>query len=75
MTLTKAAYQNGHFKVYNQQNTPDRWHANNSRRIGPIIVVADVGYAFHDLIDMAKIFENSFNVSGKTTYFTFAFIC
>lgn len=74
MNLTKAADQNGHFRVYNQQNMPVRWHANNSRRNGPIIVVADVGYVFHDLIEMAKIYKNLFNVSGEIT-FTFAFKC
>ncbi|XP_055326227.1 bis(5'-adenosyl)-triphosphatase enpp4-like [Sitodiplosis mosellana] len=47
--LTKAAQQNGHFKVYNQENLPTRWHANNARRMGPIIAVADINYGFHDL--------------------------
>lgn len=47
--LSKAAEQNGHFNVYNQKNLPRRWHVNNTRRMGPIIVVADPHYGFQDL--------------------------
>lgn len=55
VNLTKAAQLNGHFKVYNKFNLPKRWHANNTRRMGPIIAVADSGYAFQDLWQEAKM--------------------
>lgn len=63
--LTEAAKQNGHFKVYNNQNIPLRWHANNMRRLGPIFAVADIGYAFQDQMDAAKAYEKKFNIKSR----------
>lgn len=63
--LTKAAHKNGHFKVYNQKTMPNRWHANNRRRLGPIVAVADVGYGFQDLMDYAKDYEKLYNISSE----------
>ena len=65
VNLTKAAEQNGHFKVYNENNLPDRWHAHNRRRMGPILALADVGYGFQDLFAAAKKYEEEFNVPCK----------
>lgn len=48
MNLTEAAKQNGHFRVYHLEDLPKRWHANHNR-LGPIVAVADGGYAFQDL--------------------------
>lgn len=62
--FTKAAKQNGHFKVYNQNNLPDRWHVNNERRFGPIIAVADVGYGFQDLMKNAIEYKKKYNVTS-----------
>lgn len=63
--LTKAANENGHFKVYNHKNMPDRWHANNQIRLGPIIAVADVGYGFQDLWDWAKDYEKKYKIPSE----------
>ncbi|XP_055296553.1 ectonucleotide pyrophosphatase/phosphodiesterase family member 5-like isoform X2 [Sitodiplosis mosellana] len=61
--LTKGAEQNGHFKVYNEHNLPARWHAHNRRRMGPILVVADSGYGFQDMVIAAQNYRKKFNVS------------
>lgn len=63
--LTKAAEENGHFKVYNHENMPDRWHANNRRRLGPIIAVANIGYAFQDQMDFAKDYEKRYKIPSE----------
>lgn len=63
--LTRAADQNGHFKVYNKGNIPARWHANNTDRLGPIFAVADVEYGFQDLIEAAKYYERAYNISSE----------
>lgn len=63
--LTKGAQENGHFKVYNSTNLPKRWHANNKRRIGPILAVADMNYAFHDMFEASEDYRRKYNVSSK----------
>lgn len=63
--LTRAAEKNGNFKVYNHENLLERWHANNPRRMGPILAVADEGYAFQDLWDEAKLHEIRDNVTSE----------
>lgn len=63
--LTKAAAINGHFKVYNHKNMPERWHANNQVRLGPIIAVADVGYAFQDLMNWAIDYEKKYKIPSE----------
>lgn len=64
VNLTKAADQNGHFKVYNRETLLERWHANNPQRMGPILAVADDGYAFQDLWDEARKCEEEYNVTS-----------
>lgn len=66
--LTKAAKENGHFKVYNKENILARWHANNTQRFGPIVAVADVPYAFQDMYDEAKWYEKEFNVTSELSF-------
>lgn len=63
--LTKAAERNGHFKVYNSETLPARWHVDNSRRMGPIVAVADIDYGFQDLIALAKFYEEMYNVTSE----------
>lgn len=60
--MTKAAKKNGHFKIYNEKNMPTRWHVNNTRRLGPLLAVADMDYAFHDMIKAAESYEKKFNI-------------
>lgn len=47
--LQEFANSNEHFTVYDTKTFPGRWHCNNSR-IGPITVVASLGYAFQDVV-------------------------
>lgn len=65
MNLTEAANRNGHFKIYHKDNIPARWHANNPNRMGPIIAVADIEYAFQDLFEAAKYYERAYNISSE----------
>lgn len=65
--LTKAAEQNGHFKVYDRNNLPAKWHMQNERRMGPILAVADFNYAFHDMIFTAEYYKETYNISSKSS--------
>lgn len=65
MNLTRAAKANGHFKVYNKNNIPARWHASNDYRLGPILAVADVGFGFQDLMATAKSYEKKYNIKSE----------
>ncbi|CAG9770684.1 unnamed protein product [Ceutorhynchus assimilis] len=60
-SLTAAAKENGHFKVYNKSEYLERWHLKNNRRAAPILVVADIGYAFDDLIRDAPKYAEKYN--------------
>lgn len=63
--LSKAAIENGNFKVYNRKNLPNRWMANNPRRTGPILAVANIKYAFQDMFQAAAFYEKVYNVTSK----------
>lgn len=65
-SLTRAARKNGHFKVYNKENIPRRWHANNTRRLGPIIAIADIGYGFQDLFGAAEYYKKAWNIPSES---------
>lgn len=49
-SLREAAKKVGHFKVYTNEELPERWHYRNDLRVGPITIVADLGYIFNDFI-------------------------
>lgn len=61
--LEKAASENGHFKVYTGDTILQRWHANNTQRMGPILAVADMGWAFQDMYLEAEWYRKAFNVT------------
>lgn len=63
--LTKASEIEGHFKVYDKSNVPERWRMSHNRRFGPIIAVAEPKYGFQDMNDYAKWFQDNFNVPSK----------
>lgn len=44
--LTRAAEENGHFKIYLADDMPKRWHSSFPPRNGPIMALADSGYGF-----------------------------
>lgn len=51
--------------MYNQNNFPSRWHANCTRRLGPILAVADIDYGFQDLMENAKYYAKKYNIPSK----------
>lgn len=65
--LEYGAAENGHFHVYGSWNYPNRWHLENNQRMGPIIVVADVNYAFQDQSESTQTIEN-LSVSDDMVY-------
>lgn len=65
ISLSKAAKENSHFKIYNKKNLPTRWHVNNTIRTGPIVAVADVGYGFQNLWDDIHIYEERYNIPSE----------
>lgn len=57
--LKRAASQpNSHFRVYRPQTVPAHWKVRNDRRMGPIMAYAESPYAFQDLVDLAKWFQD-----------------
>lgn len=50
------------FKVFLNDDLPERWHYNNKDRVGPITVLADLNYGFHDMYESAKWYEKVYNI-------------
>lgn len=65
--LKEVSISSGSFKVYLNNELPDRWHFHNKYRVGPITVVAELKYGFHDMIAAAKYYEEAFNITVKPT--------
>lgn len=65
--LKKASEATKNFKVYLNNEFPDRWHFHNKYRVGPITVVAEIKYGFQDMIDAANWYEKAFNITVKPT--------
>lgn len=58
--LTKAANSLGTFKAFTDSQLLDRWHVKSQQRFGPCSVVANPGYAFQDMTNLAKwFFDNN----------------
>lgn len=57
----------GHFNVYTVDELPERWHlrvnGTDNERIGPIVAVADEGWAFEDMFVTAELYERTMNVT------------
>lgn len=68
--LKIGAEENGHFQVYTEENIPERWHLENNQRIGPIILVADLDYAFQDQNTKVKMYYDTLDIpiSANTEY-------
>jgi len=69
----ETASQGLNFSVYRRETvneTKPYWNFQNNARIPPIILVADLGYAFDDFIGphgKMKYFDNKFNVTRKSS--------
>ena len=62
----KASTSNGHFKVYNNSNLPDRWNFKNKDRVGPITVVAEIKYGFQDMFQSIEYYRKTYNISSES---------
>jgi ectonucleotide pyrophosphatase/phosphodiesterase family protein 5 len=60
--LQNASMKSKNFKVYLNEELPERWHFKNDLRVGPITVVAELGYGFHDMYESAKWYEKAYNI-------------
>lgn len=55
--LTEGANLIGNtFKAYTDEQLLDRWFVRNLDRFGPCVVVAEPGYAFQDMFELANWF-------------------
>jgi hypothetical protein len=62
----KTATQTANFSIYRSSELPQRWHYGQSPRTPPLLAVADVGYAFQDLIEWyEEWFQQKFNRTCK----------
>ncbi|XP_011169076.1 ectonucleotide pyrophosphatase/phosphodiesterase family member 5 [Solenopsis invicta] len=61
--LKFAAEQTKTFKVYKREDIPKKYHYGNNTRVGPIFVIAEVGYAFQNLYDAIEFYKQKFNIT------------
>lgn len=67
--LKLGAEQTKTFKVYKREDIPKKYHYGNNTRVGPIFVIAEVGYAFQNLYDVIEYYKEKFNITGIFTIF------
>lgn len=72
--LKFAAEKTSTFKVYKKEDIPKKYHYGNNTRIGPIFVIAEVGYAFQNLYDAIEYYKKKFNITGIILYCLFYLI-
>lgn len=51
--------------MYTPENLLERWRAANAQRMGPLLVVADMNYAFQDMYASAEWYFEQYNVKSK----------
>ncbi|XP_076239132.1 ectonucleotide pyrophosphatase/phosphodiesterase family member 5 isoform X2 [Calliopsis andreniformis] len=61
--LKQAAERTKTFKVYKREEIPLKYHYGNNTRVGPIFVIAEVGYAFQNLLDTIEFYKKKFNIT------------
>lgn len=61
------AQASGKFKVYKDEELPERWHFRNKIRVGPITAVADLGYGFQDMFSSAEWYKKAYNITPSPT--------
>ncbi|XP_020280186.1 ectonucleotide pyrophosphatase/phosphodiesterase family member 5-like [Pseudomyrmex gracilis] len=62
-SLKTAANRTKTFKVYKREDIPKKYHYGNNTRVGPIFVIAEVGYAFQNLYESIEYYKKHFNVT------------
>lgn len=63
-SLKQAAAKTMTFRVYKREEIPKKYHYGNNTRVGPIFVIAEVGYAFQNLLDTIEYYKKKFNITG-----------
>lgn len=66
--LKRASELTKGFDVYLKNDIPASYHFSNNPRIGAIIVVAKVGYAFQTLYDSFPYYIKKFNITGTNHF-------
>ncbi|KAJ8676692.1 hypothetical protein QAD02_012479 [Eretmocerus hayati] len=61
--LKKASENSNEFDVYLNEEIPERYHFTHNSRIGPILVVAKVGYAFESFYASVAWYKKEFNIT------------
>lgn len=51
--------------MYKREEIPKKYHYSNNTRIGPIFVIAEVGYAFQILYQNIERYKKKFNITGN----------
>lgn len=65
----KTASERANFSIYRSSELPQRWHYGHSPRTPPLLAVADIGYAFQDLIEWyQEQLQQKFNRTCKNMY-------
>ena len=65
--LKAEAKLTGNFRVYTESTLQERWHFRNKVRTGPITVVADLGFGFQDMFQLAEWYRKYYNVTPTPT--------
>lgn len=65
--LKNAAEKTMTFKVYRKHEIPQKYHYGNNKRVGPIFVIANVGYAFQNLYEAIEYYKKKFNITVDST--------
>lgn len=55
----------GHYRVFRKNELLDRWHYKHNKRVPPIFLLADEGYAFQDIKQAAEKYSKENNFKGK----------
>lgn len=66
-SLKLAAEKTKTFKVYRKHEIPEKYHYRDNKRVGPIFVIANVGYAFQYLYDTIEYYKKKFNITVDST--------
>ncbi|ADV21394.1 type I phosphodiesterase/nucleotide pyrophosphatase [Cryptococcus gattii E566] len=66
--FSAAEASNGTFAVYTPDTMPQRWHFTGGRRIAPIYVVPDIGWAVTDRHEHEVLFQGDYQPRGNHGY-------
>ncbi|XP_048261105.1 bis(5'-adenosyl)-triphosphatase enpp4 isoform X1 [Bombus terrestris] len=61
--LKQAALKSKTFRVFKRNEIPKKYHYGNNTRVGPIFVIAEIGYAFQNLLDNIEYYKKKFNIT------------